>query len=106
MLIKQGRRKSSEEAFDAGVRQWYQNEFEQAKAERAKREALLNKDAYQQKDKKTPMGNLVAEVDMAEYLWCQRQYGQDCWKDADFIRKYKKYRGQGFLKDFSNLSLA
>jgi len=106
MLIQQGRKKSSEDAFDAGVREWYASEFEQAKAERAKREALLNKDAYKQKDKKTPVGRLVAEIDMVEYLWCQKQYGQDCWKDPDFIRKYKKYREQGFLSDFSNSSLA
>ena len=95
------RRRRNEEEFDHGVRQWWQSAFEQAKHEREQREKVLAKDAYDHKDKKSPVGNLVAEVDMAEYLWCQEQYGSECWKDPDFINFYRKARDQNFLPGLS-----
>ena len=97
-------RKRDEDHFNEGIKQWWQGEIQQKLREREQNMAILNGDAYKQKDKRTPVGNLIAEVDMAEYLWCQRQYGEDCWTDPDFIRFYRKAQGQTFLPQFRKSS--
>lgn len=62
-----------------------------------KRIRAMSADAHAQKDQKTQLGHLVAEMDMTEYLNLCKQYGRETVMSRDFLMKYRKYRDQQFL---------
>lgn len=87
----------TQEQADEGAVKYWKAAFQKAKEECAKVQTALSADAYKAKDLKTPVGTLIAEFDLDEWVWLKEQYGPDCMKDRDFLMFYRKNRGQEFL---------
>lgn len=87
----------SAQFLDDETQKWWKLAYKQAKLETDARAKALAKDSYENKDIKTPLGTLVAEFDMREYLWLKQQYGPDVFRDYDFIMCYRKFRDQQHL---------
>lgn len=95
-FTKKEKNRDSEE-FDTGIKTYYEKAFEAAVRANLLFQDECAQTAWDEKDVITPAGKLKAVIDQDEYFWVAEEYGADCWKNADFINCYQKYRGQSFL---------
>lgn len=98
MLVDAG---LTQDQADEGAVEAWQMHVAARKALLDKKARELSESAYKEKDVKNPVGTLIAEFDLEEYLWLKLEYGEECVKDRQFLHDYKKHRDQTFLPDLS-----
>ena len=88
---------TTEDVLQGQTQKWWKYAFDQAKREVESMNEAASIDAYNSKDDKCAVGELVVNFPTREYIWLHQQYGPDFWKDEDFLLCYQKYRNQDFL---------